>query len=1043
MSTIHDRRSVMKWLAVCGLAAGFALPAHAGRPEVRAEGGALLGERTGQIAAFKGIPYAAAPVGNQRWRAPLPAPSWDSVRDAAQPGNDCLQNRRADDKGVTSLPMSEDCLYLNVWTPDVTPAARLPVMVWIHGGGFTSGSGSAVIMDGARLAARGVVVVTFNYRLGRFGFFAHPELKAESSGGAVGNYGLMDQIAALEWVQRNIRAFGGDAGNVTIFGESAGGDSVNQLMLAAPARGLFAKAISQSGGGRTPLPMLDRDQPGLPSAEARGLAFAKDMGIKDGDALQQLRALPAAKVLGKIDLLTPEKDTYSGLMIDGLLVSSTAADGFAAGRQAKVPYMVGATSDELGMVPGMLRGFVNKDLVTRLGGSVEAVTAAYGGKDGFKRHIASDMLFVEPARFMAMSAAKAGQRVYLYRFGYVAEAKRADQEGAWHATDVAYVFDNLAAMGHKLTPADEAMAASMADAWTAFARSGVSGVKGQPAWPEYSTSSDRLYDLTATGAASAPAGGKHLDAITAHYSQGGSAVAKPAAASPAIVAEKKPATVCDALIGFQLENGRITGTHNVAPPDTIDIGLKGVPPLPVQASYCRVEATLTPVPGSEIRIEVWMPPKDVWNGKYIGSGNAGYAGDFASPYIFMGGAVARGYAAAGTDTGHRGQGMGEGADAGASWALGQPEKLKDYGYRANHLTAAAAKTLIREYYGQPTRYSYFQGCSNGGREALQEAQRYPEDYDGIIAGAPANAWTSLIAGFAWNAQAVLKAGGIPANKLTVLQDAVLKQCDTLDGVKDGVLEDPRLCKFDPVVVQCKAGDADDCLTSAQVQAVRKIYQGPKSAKTNKQIFPGFPVGSEAVQWDQWVTGTSSKHEFFSTEFFRNIVFEKPDWDFSMLNFERDVALGQAKAGPILDASNPDLAPFHKRGGKLILWHGWADAALTPLGSIQYYESVRAKLGPKTTGDFMRLYLAPGMAHCLGGPGPNDFDMLNELEQWVEHKKAPDVVIASKYATDYARLLGFPPGEPLRTRPLCPYPKTARWKGVGSTDEAANFACAAR
>ena len=1046
MSMVRGRYALTKLLAIYGVVACLGLPVQAAQPEVKIDSGALLGARMDGVVVFRGIPYAAAPTGPHRWRAPAPVQAWNGTRNATQPGNDCMQNRRADDKAVTSLPISEDCLYLNVWTPAPASAAKLPVMVWIHGGGFTSGSGSAAIMDGSRLAARGVILVTFNYRLGRFGFFAHPALTAEGAGAAVGNYGLMDQITALEWVKRNIQAFGGDPANITIFGESAGGDAVNQLMLSPFASGLFAKAISQSGGGRTPLPVLDRDQAGLPSAEARGLAFARDMGIKDGDALQKLRALPAAKVLGKIDLLTPERDTYSGLMIDGRIVSSSAADGFAAGRQAKVPYVVGATSDELGLVPSMLRGFVNKDLVARLGGSADAVTVAYGGKDAFKRHIASDILFVEPARFMAARAAKAGQPAYLYRFGYVAEAKRADQDGAWHATDVAYIFDNLAAMGHKLTAADEAAARNLADIWASFAKSGVPGIDGQPAWPAYSAGEDRLYDFTTAGPVVAPAGGKHLDAITAHYSQGGSATAAQSVAAlvlPAAAADGRPANDCDALIAFQLGNGRITGTHNVAPPDTIDIGLKGVPPLPVQASYCRVEAMLTPIPGSEIRIEVWMPPKDVWNGKYIGSGNAGYAGDFASPYIFMGGAVARGYAAAGTDTGHRGAGMGEGADAGAGWALGQPEKLKDYGHRANHLTAAAAKTLIKAYYGKPTQYSYFQGCSNGGREALQEAQRYPDDYDGIIAGAPANAWTSLIAGFAWNAKAVLKAGGIPADKLTVVQDAVLKQCDALDGVKDGVLEDPRLCKFDPASVQCKVGDAAGCLTAAQVQAVRKIYQGPRNAKTKAQIFPGFPAGSEAVQWDQWVTGTASKHEFFSTEFFRNIVFEKPDWDFSMLDFERDVALGKVKAGPILDASNPDLAPFHKRGGKLILWHGWADAALTPLGSIQYYENVRSRLGAKTTGELMRFYLAPGMAHCLGGPGPNDFDMLHELEQWVEHKKAPDVVIASKYATDYARLLGFPPGEALRTRPLCPYPKTAKWKGSGSTDEAVNFECAVR
>lgn len=387
--------------------------------------------------------------------------------------------------------------------------------------------------------------------------------------------------------------------------------------------------------------------------------------------------------------------------------------------------------------------------------------------------------------------------------------------------------------------------------------------------------------------------------------------------------------------------------------------------------------------------------------------------------------------------------MGEGADAGAAWAIGQPEKLKDYGYRSNHVTSIAAKALINAYYGLDPKYSYFQGCSNGGREALQEAQHFPEDYDGIVSGAPATPWSGVTTGMAWNAQAVKAVeGGIPQAKLQLLQDAVLKQCDKLDGVEDGLLEDPRQCHFDPGKLQCVQGDADTCLTAAQVVAIRKIYDGAKSAKTKAQLYPGFPRGTEAVQWDQWITGSASKHEFFPTEYFRNIVFEDPRWQFSDLNLERDAAIGKNKVGAILDASNPDLTAFNKHGGKLIMFHGWGDAALSPMATIQYYEDVKKKMTPQITNEFVRLYLAPGMAHCLGGPGPNDFDMVHELEQWVESGDMPDTVIASKYVTDYARLLGFPPGEPLRTRPLCPYPKVARYKGDGSIDQAENFECAA-
>lgn len=1048
MGVIKNRSLALIKAGVAGLcctAAALAVSVQAATPavQVKLEGGELQGAISANVTVFKGIPYAAAPVGANRWRAPQSAASWSGVRDASQYGNDCWQNRRADDKSATSLPMSEDCLYLNVWTPDSAAPKKLPVMVWIHGGGFSTGSGAAAVMEGSSLAARGVVLVTFNYRLGRFGFFAHPALTAEGKDGATGNFGLMDQIAALEWVRRNIAAFGGDPDNVTIFGESAGGDSVNNLMLAPSARGLFAKAIAQSGGGRSPLPRLADDQPGIPSAEARGVAFAKSQGVKDGEVLQQMRALAPEKIRGKIDLMTPEKDIYSGLMIDGRIVTSLPADGFAAGRQAKIPYMTGSTSDELGFIPSMFRGMFNKDIIARLGTNADAVAAAYPDKDAFKRGIGGDLIFVEPAHALAASTAKAGQPTYLYNFGYVAEAKRKDQEkGAWHFTDVAYVFDTLPAMGHAVSAADNAMAKTVGELWTSFAKTGIPQAQGQPTWPAYSSVGGQMYQFSNSGIALAVAGSKHLEALTAHFSGGKIAVAEAVVEAP-LAPAAEPKNACDALMDFKLADGKITGTHSVAPPDTIDIGLKGVPPLPVQGSYCRVEATLTPTPSSEIRIEVWMPPKDVWNGKFMGNGNAGYAGDFGSPYIQMGGAIARGYAAAGTDTGHRGQGMGEGADAGAAWAIGQPEKLKDYGHRANHVTSIAAKALINTYYGTPAKHSYFQGCSNGGREALQEAQRYPEDYDGIIAGAPAIPWTGLSVGMAWNAQAVKAVeGGIPPAKLQVLQDAVMKQCDALDGVTDGLLEDPRQCAFDPSEVQCAKDDAETCLTAAQVNAVRKIYQGPKSAKTKAQLFPGFPRGVEAVQWDQWITGTASKHEFFPTEYFRNIVFEKPEWQFSDLDLERDGAIGKAKVGSILDADNPDLGPFKKRGGKLIMFHGWADAALTPLATIQYFDDVKKKMTPQSASEFVRLYLAPGMAHCLGGPGPNDMDLIHEMEQWVENGKAPDTVIASKYATDYARLLGFPPGEPLRTRPLCPYPKIAKWKGSGSTDQAENFDCVA-
>ncbi|HVT37089.1 MAG TPA: tannase/feruloyl esterase family alpha/beta hydrolase [Nevskiaceae bacterium] len=1029
--------------ACAGLLLAGSLQAQPPADVIRIDTGALSGARSGDVIAYKNIPYAAPPVGDLRWRAPQPPAAWDGVRDASAFGNDCMQNRMSWDKANSAQPMSEDCLYLNVWAP-ATAAAKLPVMVWIHGGGFASGAGSSPLTLGDRLAARGAVVVTFNYRLGRFGFFAHPALTAESGDGATGNYAFMDQIAALKWVQRNIAAFGGDPANVTIFGESAGGDSVHQLLLSDAARGLFAKAISQSGGGRALWPKLHDDQPGLPSAESTGVAFAADAGLKNADAAA-LRALPAKKVLGGISLLEHEKKTWSGPMIDGRIVSGNVVEGFAAGRGAKVPLMIGANGDELGAIPFFLRGGINKEVLPRLGADADKVVAAYGSRDAFDHGIASDLNFVEPARSIAAAVA-ATQPVYLYRFNYVTQAKRGDLKGAPHASDVPYVFDHLEASGEKIADADRAEAQLIGQVWTSFARSGAPQVPGAD-WPPYSAKADQLLEFGNAGVSVASAGAAQLDAISAHFAPAASATA--AAPAPATISVAAPApaavapkTACDLLADYQLDHGVIDSTASVAPPDTLDIGLQGLPPLPVAAAYCRVRATLTPNPGSEIHIEVWLPPKEKWNGKYLGAGNAGYAGDFASPWLYMGGAVAKGYATGGTDTGHRGHGMGKGEEAGASWALNAPDKIKDYGNRAEHYTAIAAKLIVKAYYETPAKYAYFEGCSNGGREALMEAQKYPDDYDGIVAGAPANWWNNDQAGFAWNTLAA-RAAAIPAAKLQLLLDAVLKQCDALDGVADGLLEDPRMCKFDPGKLQCKSGDADDCLSKVQVEAVRKIYGGPVDPRTHKSIFPGFPPGAEAVQWDEWITGASANQAMFSTEFFRYMVFGKPDWELSSLDFGKDIDLARSRTAADLDSANPDLRPFARHGGKLIMYHGWDDAALTPLGSIRYYEDVKKKIGAKAQDDTMRLYLVPGMAHCIAGPGPNNFDMLSQLERWVEQQQAPTQVIAAKYASDFAQLIGLPLGDPLRTRPLCPYPLKARWNGSGSIDQAENFTCSAK
>jgi len=510
------------------------------------------------------------------------------------------------------------------------------------------------------------------------------------------------------------------------------------------------------------------------------------------------------------------------------------------------------------------------------------------------------------------------------------------------------------------------------------------------------------------------------------------------AAIPPLLAEQP----CSSLSAITLPHTTITSAVDVpegpAPPAGVGNGAALVAP-----AHCEVQAIARPSKDSEIRLQVWLPVSG-WNGKYLQVGNGGWAGQINQGSAA--GPLRRGYAVAATDDGHTT------AAPGASWAIGHPEKLIDFGYRAVHETSVQAKAIVRAFFGRDAERSYFTGCSDGGREALMEAQRYPEDFDGIIAGAPANNWSHLFTGFVWNEQALAETP-IPPAKLPVIQKAVVAQCDASDGVKDGLLEDPRACNFDPASLLCKAGDGSDCLTEGQVAALRKIYSGAKNPRTGKQVFPGWPMGTEAVPggWATWIPALQAS---FGNSYYGQAVFEQSNWDFRTLNFDTDVEFGDAKAGPVLNATNPDLRSFRDNGGKLIQYHGWGDAAISPLSSIEYYESVRAFLGRLPDGrrektdpmDFYRLFLVPGMAHCGGGIGPNDFgngvnsaridadhNILSALEAWVEQDAAPAKLVGSGRAVDDS--------SKNLTRPLCPYPQTAHYRGNGDPDVAENFTCA--
>jgi feruloyl esterase len=436
-------------------------------------------------------------------------------------------------------------------------------------------------------------------------------------------------------------------------------------------------------------------------------------------------------------------------------------------------------------------------------------------------------------------------------------------------------------------------------------------------------------------------------------------------------------------------------------------------------AFCRVAATLRPTSDSEIKIALWMPEAARWNGKYEGTGNGGWGGSIDAGALASG--VVRGYAVSATDTGHTG--------GSARFAMGHPEKLIDFGYRAVHGMTVAAKALIAAFYGDGPKLAYFEGCSSGGRQALMEAQRFPDDYDGIVAGAATNNWTKMMFARIWVGQATLSdsASYIPPEKYPVIHKAALAACDAMDGVRDGVLNEPMKCGFDPGVLACKGGDAADCLTKAQVAAATRIYSPATNPRTGEVIFPPMERGSELV-WGRLAGGP--KPIELADDYFKYVVFEDQQWDFRTLNFDGDVARAVAKDAGALSAVNPDLRPFFSRGGKLITYHGWTDQQVMPENSINYYKSVMATVGEAKAEAAYRLFMVPGMNHCGGGDGPNKFDMLGALELWREDGRAPEVVIAS-HSTD---------GKADRTRPLCAYPEVAKYNGGGSMEDAANFAC---
>jgi Tannase and feruloyl esterase len=521
-----------------------------------------------------------------------------------------------------------------------------------------------------------------------------------------------------------------------------------------------------------------------------------------------------------------------------------------------------------------------------------------------------------------------------------------------------------------------------------------------------------------------------------------------AVAASAILLTAVPAAAdCASLAGETFGNATITAATNVAPPSSV-VGTEVPMPVALNAPFCRIQGSIKPSPDSDIAFEVWLPPQSAWNGKYEGVGNGGFAGSLL--YGAMDRALEGGYAVSATDTGHSGGAL----DAG--WAFGHPEKITDFGWRAIHETASASKAIIEAYYDKPPAHAYFSGCSDGGREALMEAQRFPKDYDGIVAGAPANFWTSLLTNGVWNDQALTETpdSWISPEKLSVVTNAALKACHG----EDGVVDDPGECRFDPSSLLCTAGESNECLSAPQIAALKKLYSGRQDA-SGKSIFPGYPPGGESdpVGWVLWTTGAEPKRieqtltYGFVTGYFATMVFDKPDWSFRGQNLADDLAQAQEKTGRAVDAADPDLSAFRDAGGKLLQYHGWNDSAIPAPTSIDYYEEVAAKLGGiEKIQSFYRLFMAPGMQHCGLGLGPNAVggvyglpppsrdpahEVVAALAHWVEDGAPPEQIIATLYHDNN------PTKGIAAQRPWCPFPATARFSGQGARTEAASYACA--
>jgi len=494
------------------------------------------------------------------------------------------------------------------------------------------------------------------------------------------------------------------------------------------------------------------------------------------------------------------------------------------------------------------------------------------------------------------------------------------------------------------------------------------------------------------------------------------------ASSPVAAATATSGKGCDALASLVLPYAKVTTAQLVAAgaftPPGAGQRSGAFAQLP---AFCRVAATLTPSAESHIQMEIWLPAEN-WNGKFLAVGNGGWAGTIS--FDAMAAGLRRGYAAASNDTGH--------SDAGAGFAVSH-DKLVDFAYRAMHEMTVQSKTIVGAFYSRPPRISYYQGCSTGGRQGMMEAQRYPDDFDAIIAGAPVYNMVHLNVSQTALQVHMLKNPDrlVPQDKVTLVANAAVAACDGNDGVKDGIINDPRSCKFDPGVLACRAGDAADCLTPGQVESARQLYSAVKTT-SGEVVYPGRSPGVESG-WAARIPVPGKPVNPLWGDMPRFVGHRDANWDPMSFDLDKDLAL-TLKNGSVIEASDPNLSKFKARGGKLLLWHGWADPGPAPENTINYYSQAAKVVGGGSPDDWMRLFLLPGVAHCGGGVGPDQADFLGAMERWREQNVAPEQITASRNPGRG----GLTP----MTRPLCPFPQIAKYKGTGSTDEAGNFSCSA-